>query len=338
MEQTLGKRIMAHRKNMGLTQDALAERLGVTAQAVSKWENDLSCPDITTLPKLAEVFGTTTDELLGVERQEEPIEVEVVTEDHPAGDQDGHTAKGGFEFKWNSGRKDALALSILVLLVGGLTLAARLMHWSAGFWDILWPSALMVYSGSLLLRKFTILRACCTLAGLYFLITNLNDWDFGFDKSLLFPVVLLVLGVSLMVNALRKPRRPQISLRFHNHKSSRTGSHQIDGERFDCSGTFCEEKYHIAMPRLSQGTALVSFGEMVVDLAGVEQVSGNCTVDLSCCFGEMTLLVPRRFRVKPANSTFLAGFTVSGEPDRDPAGTIHVDASASFGEICIRYI
>ena len=42
MEQTLGKRIIEHRKRLGLTQDRLAEQLGVTAQAVSKWENEFS--------------------------------------------------------------------------------------------------------------------------------------------------------------------------------------------------------------------------------------------------------------------------------------------------------
>ena len=41
-EETLGKRITFHRKALGLTQDALAEKLGVTAQAVSKWENEVS--------------------------------------------------------------------------------------------------------------------------------------------------------------------------------------------------------------------------------------------------------------------------------------------------------
>ena len=69
MEETLGKRIVAHRKRLGLTQDRLAELLGVTAQAVSKWENDQSCPDIATLPRLAEIFGISTDELLGMEKK-----------------------------------------------------------------------------------------------------------------------------------------------------------------------------------------------------------------------------------------------------------------------------
>ena len=47
-----------------MTQETLAEKLGVSAQAVSKWENDASCPDITLLPILCRELGITTDELL----------------------------------------------------------------------------------------------------------------------------------------------------------------------------------------------------------------------------------------------------------------------------------
>ena len=78
MEETLGKRIAHHRKRLGMTQDALAEKLGITAQAISKWENDLSCPDIAVLPKLAEIFSISTDELLGLEPKTEVHEGEVV--------------------------------------------------------------------------------------------------------------------------------------------------------------------------------------------------------------------------------------------------------------------
>ena len=64
MENTIGTRIAALRKSRGMTQEELAEKLGVSGQAVSKWENDISYPDILMLPKLAEIFGVTTDELL----------------------------------------------------------------------------------------------------------------------------------------------------------------------------------------------------------------------------------------------------------------------------------
>ncbi len=76
---TIGQKISALRKEKGLTQEGLAEKLGVSPQAVSKWENDVSCPDIMLLPKLAELFGVTTDEILGCQRAN-PI-VEVVSEE-----------------------------------------------------------------------------------------------------------------------------------------------------------------------------------------------------------------------------------------------------------------
>ena len=46
------------------TPDTLADRMGVTDKAVSKWERDVSCPDIASMPRLAEVLGATVDELM----------------------------------------------------------------------------------------------------------------------------------------------------------------------------------------------------------------------------------------------------------------------------------
>ena len=63
MEKTIGKKLYELRKQSGFTQDYVAEKLGVSAQAVSKWENDIACPDIMTLPSIAQLFGITIDEL-----------------------------------------------------------------------------------------------------------------------------------------------------------------------------------------------------------------------------------------------------------------------------------
>lgn len=61
---TLGERLASARKNKGLTQDELANHLDVTPQAISKWENNLSCPDILLLPKISELLGIGIEELL----------------------------------------------------------------------------------------------------------------------------------------------------------------------------------------------------------------------------------------------------------------------------------
>ena len=67
---TLGERIRALRQGRGMSQEALAEALGVSRQAVSKWEKNLSYPDTENLLSLAELFGVSADELALLRRQE----------------------------------------------------------------------------------------------------------------------------------------------------------------------------------------------------------------------------------------------------------------------------
>ena len=63
-KQSFGTMIAALRKERGMTQLELAEQMGVTDKAVSKWERDLSFPDVSSLPRLAEIFGISLDELM----------------------------------------------------------------------------------------------------------------------------------------------------------------------------------------------------------------------------------------------------------------------------------
>ena len=64
MKKTLGTMIAELRKQHGMTQLELAEKMGVTDKAVSKWERDLSCPDINSLPNLAQILGVSVEELM----------------------------------------------------------------------------------------------------------------------------------------------------------------------------------------------------------------------------------------------------------------------------------
>ena len=125
MEETLGKRIVSNRKRVGLTQDKLAEALGITAQAVSKWENDQSCPDISMLPALASIFGISVDALLGLEepKNEKAADAEILEITIPGAAEDNPTTgKSHWEFRWDGGRKPRVWFAVWVLVMGALML------------------------------------------------------------------------------------------------------------------------------------------------------------------------------------------------------------------------
>ena len=75
-KQSFGSMIAALRKEQGMTQLELAEKMGVTDKAVSKWERDLSFPDVNSIPKLAEIFNVTVDEIMHIK----PITKEITEE------------------------------------------------------------------------------------------------------------------------------------------------------------------------------------------------------------------------------------------------------------------
>ncbi len=340
MNETIGKRIAHHRKRLGLTQDQLAERLGVTAQAVSKWENDQSCPDIATLPRLAEIFGVSTDELLGLAPKQPVHEAEVVDDE----EEDGiHIQKGLWEMKWDGGRKSGLAFGIYILVLGMLLLADAILQWNVGFWSIAWPSFLLVMGTAGLTKRFNFFSLACTLFGGYYLISNLGFLHLDIGGELIFPVILVLFGISLLMDAMKRPKKPRFRITHKNGHASQ-GDHTpkstctTDGETADCNLAFGDGVHTIDLPRLSHADINCSFGDLTVDFSGCEEVSEDCTVDASCSFGNLTLLIPKRFRVVPDTSTVFADANFQGTPDPMPAGTIRLDGSASFGGITVRYI
>ncbi len=78
-KKTLGMMIASLRKENGMTQLDLAGKMGVTDKAVSNWERDLSRPDIDTIPRLAEVFGISVDELMQTGAEDKSVAKKDVT-------------------------------------------------------------------------------------------------------------------------------------------------------------------------------------------------------------------------------------------------------------------
>lgn len=81
MELLLGKKIKELRKAKGITQEQMAEAIGISFQAISKWETGISLPDITLAPAIARYFGVTMDELFDFDLREMNEKVEAIRDE-----------------------------------------------------------------------------------------------------------------------------------------------------------------------------------------------------------------------------------------------------------------
>lgn len=342
MDATLGKRIAQHRKSLGMTQDQLAEKLGITAQAVSKWENDLSCPDITVLPKLADIFGTTTDALLGRDAEVPVCETQIVTEGDD--ENNGFTYDNGkVHFHWDGAKLEGVGLACWVLLTGIVYLITRLIPIDVSFWNILWPSFLLVLGIFGLFPRFSAFRLGCALVGGYFLADKLHILSMKPDNGIIFAVIILLFGLSLLADALRKHKRRDFHVNYINkdgkvHHGKIHHDYKVDGNNFEYEASFGSSTQLVQLDKLRSGKICTNFGEYTVDLSGVADVENGCRLDAECNFGELVILVPRAYTVIPDTSTSFASFQLDGHPEEVSKGTILLNASVSFGDITVRYL
>ena len=332
MEETLGKRISARRKGLGLTQDALAEQLGITAQAVSKWENDQSCPDITMLPRLAEIFRCTTDELLGLAPKEKQTADSIPPEETAAEPEP--NAPG---IRLHTLSSPGAAFGFWLFLTGAVSLLDAVRPSPCELSDIAICCGIFVFGLFSLFRRFSLLRLGCTLAGGVFVVNLLirpgiadMDWRIPLCAG------LALFGLDMLLNTLRGKKR--ILPARHRMPSCTKNSFVTDAESFSCSTSFGEANRLVTLQRLSGGQAEVNFGELTLDLTGCRQFSETCLLKLDCNFGDMTVLIPRSCRAEINISTVFADCDTRGAPCPETSDRIYVNGDACFGHITIRYI
>lgn len=339
MEQTIGKRIMTLRKSRSMTQEQLAEQLGVSAQAVSKWENDISCPDINLLPKLAAVFQVTTDSLLGV-----PVQAEIVpapqknTHFHlNLGDDEKEEAdeeKAGFTFQFDIGKQDLpwFATAVLLFAVGLLlnrTLLAPLGE--AGIWDLLWPSALLAFGLSSLWEQISLWAVGLIGFGGYSLLTNmhiLNKWN-GLNWKIILPVLLVLWAIQMFADHFREKRTEQSAEATHEYRTN-------NGELF-YDATFCSETVAVAEPVFRSGDVDISFGNVTLDFTACETVEpgGKLAIDVS--FGSVTLLLPRHWKVQEKTDRSFSSISTHGSPADNANQLLVVECDLSFGTMDLQW-
>lgn len=324
-EETLGSRVAAHRKRLGLTQDALAEQLGITAQAVSKWENDLSCPDISMLPRLAEIFGITVDALLGVQTKTALPDAAAVEEapEAPAG---------------IPGRKTGIGIALWLLLTGCLMLAAELLPdylFRPGFWQTVGLTGLTVYGLFGLRPRFSVFRFGCGLLGGYYLYCALCCPHVMLNEELLLPLLLVFFGLGLLVDSIRGRKLPAGHFMVNGERKN---VFAYSGNSFVCSTCFGEDHRIISLPELEGGQSDLCFGELSVDICACGSVARDCCIALKCAFGSLTLYVPRTVRLQCINKTVFGSVQEWGSPAPEANAVIRVENDVRFGEINIKYV
>ena len=356
MEHTIGKRIAAHRKRLGMTQEQLAEKLGITAQAVSKWENDQSCPDISVLPVLADIFQISTDALLGrvqmpvvvdaaqsqqdhascYTEEDEDCDVDEDEDDEEDDDDDEPTfsVKADWDSDGDGGKRYLFGTAALFLVVGILFLLSKVLDWECSLWDIIWPSTLLVYGITGLIGHISLTWLACSAVGAFFLVDKIFPLPIELDNGILWAVIIIICGIMILLDALRKKHHFKFKVNDDRHSCE----YRVADNFLHCSNSFGEMNQTVVADRLIGGKISNSFGEYTVNLSEVEEVSNNCKIEASCSFGKLTLLVPKRYAVVHKSSKSFASFSAEGSPDDCVAGQIFLDASVNFGEITVEYI
>ena len=104
---TLGERLLGYRTNIGMSQEKLAEKIGISRQTISKWETNQSTPDFDKILPLCEVLGITTEELIKGEKEVKNAELEEIKQENE---------KTKKEYMQKRNKKKAIVLSVSIFL------------------------------------------------------------------------------------------------------------------------------------------------------------------------------------------------------------------------------
>ncbi len=329
-EMTIGEKIAKLRREKSMTQEELAEKLGVSAQAVSKWENNICCPDIALIPKIAQLFGVSTDMLLGSEQLRDTPKKATLEND-------------GFQKKkslWLKTRWEIL-VAAFVLLLGGSLLWNSLAEIGLGFWEVLLIDGIITVGlGAMFVRLTPFSIGLFALGIIYHLVKfNIITWADKYN-SLILPAVIIILGLTILYGIFfPKKHRHKYFVNGVEHDAKTQFSASVDDGVLDFSLRFGENRYDVDCEVFKGGDIEVSFGEAVVDLTKCKTVAADATLCVKVSFGEATLVLPKHIRAvsEDPKASFGDVSHSYGTPDAD-AVTLVIEPKASFGAFNIKYI
>ena len=328
MNETIGQRILRLRKSKGLTQEQLAEKVGVTAQAVSKWENDVSLPDIQIIPALSGILGVSTDALLGVTACPNCEAAVDKNEDDP-----------GLHLHVNGSNKGWIFFAVMLILAGAYYILAVNGLLPAGdsisIWSVLWPAAVFGAGVSMMIGHFSVFSLGVSLCGTYYLLYNCGIITWKLSWSIVLAALVILLGFSIILDkTLFRSKKGKC----HGFASAKTkvDADENDGcARMSCSFGSCSQDVQSGVFR--HADASVSFGEGKLYLTGCLTADTGAQINARVSFGELEIHCPRRFRIIPSAGKSFASIETEGEPYPDAQYAISLDGNVSFGAISILY-
>lgn len=344
--QTMGKRIAAQRKKKGITQEQLSQRLGVTPQAVSKWENDLSCPDISILPMLAKELDVSVDFLLGRKSQEEKKEAKeyiVITKETEGEEDMDEDKKGKVYLRFNLHDKWGAIFAALLLVGAGVLFLLQefgvvTLAQDISIWGIVWPLLVLIGGVSSLVSECNPCTVGITVFGLYKFLYNLGllpkEWLLTW--SMAWPIIIIIVGLTILQSTLLPKGK-----RKHGKKSSEHGKGHLvtrcgyeDGLlKVECD--FGDMHPAPTGPFIG-GNVEVNFGNCVLDLTQCESFAENSTLHGEVNFGELTVIVPSCVKViMDSESAF--GSCSAPASDENTTCTMTVKGESNFGDLKVQY-
>ena len=339
-KETLGKRIAMLRKEKGLTQEQLAEKVGVSAQAVSKWENDISCPDITLLPLLADLFGVSVDELLGVK----PVEPHVIILDKDETQKDEKKRNRPFTWEWNKHKKSArwgtiafcigaILICLLFILRSFPQLGLFLDHDGISGWSYVWPILVFTF-GLITVRDHTIFGSLFMLCGVYSFSSCLIPNLFHIEWY----VVLLIIAIILLIKTI-VGKKFWVKVAKSNHDEDRTPQLEVTQEDnyLDADMSFGSGVITYDGDTLRGGSIDMNFGDYKVDLRNVRTFENDCLLKIDQNFGSLTIFLPSCVRLVKSSDTSFGSFATYGEPSPDATQSIIIRADVNFGTLQVKY-
>ncbi|MDR0840191.1 MAG: helix-turn-helix domain-containing protein [Christensenellaceae bacterium] len=324
---TIGRRIAALRKQAGMTQEQLADQLGVSAQAVSKWENDISCPDISILPTLASIFHVSVDMLLGVEPQAAGTPQPAAQE---APEAAGHASR-------NIG---GIAIAIFLILLGvGLFVLRSFTGLPFDIWSIVWPAVLLGLGIAWAVEAFSPLGLGVAFLGFYFLFQNLGEpLPFVLTWDLIWPVLLILIGLHALVEHFHWNKKRKHTW-WQQHKPQGHSDYDESNGYINVDATFTEDDRRIDGDSFVGGKIAIVFSGGKLDLTQARTLGaeGSALLNLQVVFGGYQIYLPRHIQVENRSTCVLGGIDIKGRAV-NPTSTLIITGEVVFGGVEIQYV